>query len=166
MRCARVGLFGFVLAAAVALPGCLSETPIAPGPASPIDERLVGTWRCVSGGADEDAVITLTVARLSATWYSGSLAESDEKASGFEAHLVGAGPNVLANVKDTETDSAERWTLVRPTFYRPDVLHLGMIDDEKYKAQRKDISAALKDPKRRDALFDDWCTCVRVRPKA
>jgi len=41
-----------------------------------------------------------------------------------------------------------------------------MLDHEKYKAQRKDIPAALTDPKRREALFGDWCTCVRVRPKS
>lgn len=165
MRCARVGLFGVVLAAVV-LPGCLSETPIAPGAASPIDERLVGTWRCVSGDEDEEGTFTLTVVRQSATSYSVSVAESDEKASRFEAFLVGAGENVLANVKDTETESADRWTLARHTLYRSDVLHLQAIDYEKYKAQRKDIPAALKDPKRRDDLFIDWCTCVRVRPKS
>lgn len=160
MRCARVGLFGFVLAAAVALPGCLSETPIAPGAATPIDERLVGTWRCVSG--NQDVVSILTIARQSATAYAGTLAEFGHEPGSFEAYLVGRGSNALANVKDLETDSAERWTLMRPTLYRPDLLHVETVDSD-HKAPG--FSAALKDPKKRDALFEDAFTCVRVPPK-
>lgn len=107
----------------------------------------------------------IRVARQNATTYSGTTAGPGEKPSAFEAHLVGEGPNRLANVKDLETKGAERWTVVRPALLRPDVLHLDRLDDDTYRAQRADIVAALADPKRRDTLFADLCTCVRTRPQ-
>jgi hypothetical protein len=147
----------------VALPGCLSSTPIAPGAPEPVDVGLLGTWRCVS--PDDEATSILVVTRKDPTTYSGTLAGEDENPSGFEAYLVGRGSARLANVKDTETTSDEAWTLLRPTLYRPDLLYLEMLDHEKYKAHGKDLGAMLKDPRRRDTLFGAFCTCVKVRAK-
>jgi hypothetical protein len=153
-----------VLSAAVAvLPACLSETPIVPGAPAPLDERLVGVWRCVSPEEGEDATITLTVRRKDGTSYAGTMGESADKTSPFEAHLVGPRERTLVNVKETETDSAEKWTVVRHAFLRPDVLHLDMLDSDAFRAGPKEAAAALQDPKRRELLLRDWCTCVRVR---
>jgi hypothetical protein len=149
--------------AVMALPGCLSETPIVPGAPAPIDERLLGAWRCVSPEANEEATTTLTLRRRDATSYAGTMAESPEKASGFEAHVVGKGDGALVNVKDTDTESKESWTVVRYALLRPDVLHLDMADYDAYQKAGKDAPVALRDPKRRETLLRDWCTCVRVR---
>jgi hypothetical protein len=150
-------------AAVLVLSGCLSSTPIAPGAAEPVDARLLGTWRCVS--PDDEATSILVLARKDPTTYSGTLAGEDENPSGFEAFLVGRGAGRLANVKDRETAGDEAWTLLRPTLYRPDLLHLEVIDHERYKAHRADLPAMLKDAGRRDELFGAFCTCVRVPAK-
>jgi hypothetical protein len=158
----RVGVVALSAAVAV-LPACLSETPIVPGAPAPIDERLLGVWRCVSPDADEEATITLTVRRRDATSYAGTMGESADKTSPFEAHLVGTREHALVNVKETETDSAAKWTVVRHAFLRPAVLHLDILDYDAFRAAPKEAPAALQDPKRRESLLKDWCTCVRVR---
>ena len=148
---------------AMALVGCLAETPVAPGPAAAIDQRLLGKWRCVSGDEEEPSILTL--ARLSATSYSGTTAAPEEAPTPFEGFPVAAGDDTVINVRDPETGSALRWTVARVVLYRPDLLHVGLLDVEQYRAHSREIGAAFRDPVRREALFQDAFTCVRVRSR-
>jgi hypothetical protein len=165
---ARRGLL--LLALALPLFGCPygAEVPLDTA-AAPLDARLLGRWRCVSGDSEEVGVIALTASRDAADRYDAAFTPCDGTGCGFRAHLTVVAGMPILNAQELKTDGTGDWSFVRYTLYRPDVVHFELANDEPFKGLPKPAAAPairhvfeehMGDP----ALFSDWTTCVRVKP--
>jgi hypothetical protein len=84
MRDAFVGVTVLIVAGLAA--GCYeSEFPLDPVPMVQTDSRLVGSWRCVSPDAGDEA-ITLTVDASQARMYAITWQESGNPPERFEGY--------------------------------------------------------------------------------
>ena len=152
-----------ILMMAASLTGCLSDQPIAPGSAEPLDRSLLGTWRCVFPEEADPALLKITEGegRAIRAVISGG---GDEQPSTWTAYLVSFEGKHLLNVQ--ADDKEKWWTVAQYTLYRPTILHVEYpkYDNETLKgvatpAQRRD---ALRRGYKAKTLFDESFTCVRV----
>ena len=166
---ARVGLAA-LLTSAVTLAGCYDfEAPIDPAPTRPLDQALLGTWRCLAPGqeADETPVRFTFAAADREDVYSIVSDEEGKTPDRYEAHGSEVVGHTLLNVFDP-TSPNERWMFVRYSFLLPQVLRLELVDEDEL-ADVEQTSWSLREAlERRDGsegLYDDFCVCVRVGGK-
>jgi hypothetical protein len=169
MRFAHCAVFVCMLP----LGGCF-EFDVPLGPATvPIDRRLIGDWRCTGfdSGADADKVGHLRFHADDATHYEISSldpCEGSECMPPYRAHITKVGKATILNAQEIKKDAGdEKWSFVRATLYRPNILHLSLADDDKFKDVAQDAHALKKAVEKRmlaKGVFVDYMVCVKPTP--
>jgi hypothetical protein len=156
----RLRIGAILLAGATA--GCLFEQPLVPGPPLPVDQTLIGAWRCVSPDGPDSAL--LTVSTTPAGWYRAEFKdEGDEKAkpSVWGAYAVNFEKARFLNVQSVGERDKKEWTVARYTLFKPAILNLEQVKEKAFEGAATPAArlALLKKP---DDLFQEYCTCVRI----
>lgn len=152
-------------ALAIVCAGCLYTDPLVLGTAEPVDRNVLGPWRCVAPENAEPMILTVTEAPERK--YRAEFTGGEEKPAVFFAYAVRFAGKRLLNVQVVEDGDPGKWTLVRYTLYRPTALHIEFARDEPFRdatttAQRM---AVLKRELMSAHLFEDYCTCIRVKER-
>jgi hypothetical protein len=148
-----------IVTTALCLSGCLWDEPLLPGPARG-EARLVGTWKCM--GPETEELLTLKVTEPSPRQYRAEFDGGEDEPLVQLASIVRFQGQELLNVQDEESG---KWTVARHTLYRPELLHLEMLQDAAFQdaedsaARLAILKKGLKDGK----AFEDYCTCIRVK---
>lgn len=164
------------MALTLPLGGCFEfDVPLGP-PTVPVDRRLIGDWRCTGfdSGADADKVGHLRFHAADATHYeisSTDPCEGSECMPPYRAHITKVGKATILNAQEIKKDAPgdEKWSLVRATLYRPNVLHLALADDDKFKDVAQDAHAlekAVEKRMRTTGVFVDYMVCIKPAPSA
>src|SRR5262249_6424464 len=151
-----------LLVCAGSLAACIYEEPLVPGNAEKPDTRVLGRWRCVSPD-DQDAVL-LDVALLPDQRYKAVFGSGNDQST-FQAYAVKFDGRTLLNAQEVVNGNARKWSLVRSALLRPDVLHLETAREEPFRQAQtpQQRTAVLLRLLKTDTLFEDFCTCVRVK---
>ncbi len=152
-----------VMTAALAI-GCYeSASPLDPAPQVDIDARLLGAWRCVSGGSSDEA-ITVTVARSGARSYAVASKERDHEPDRYEGYASALNGSMVMNLRNLK-GGAKPWSFLRVDILQPNVLFVHYLSD----ALLKNVAwtpAALRAQLERErlnpALYEDLCVCLRL----
>jgi len=139
-----------------------STTPVAEPGDAPLDERLIGSWRCVSSASEEPHVISFS--RVDATELRAVVHAGDDDPGPFRLKSAKAGAAQLVNVEALEAANKKPWSLARFTLHRADVLQIELAREEPFDQAPSDsprtvVPRALE----RGDLFADWCVCARIR---
>src|SRR5262249_48171478 len=128
------------------------------------ERQLLGAWRCVAPEATNPAV--LTVAEAPDQGYRAQFVDADDK-SVFAAYAVRFESTLLINAQEVVEGGPGKWTLVRYTLYRPGVLHLEFARDEPFRSAttREQRLTILRRGLGGTDLFEDYCTCVRIKER-
>jgi hypothetical protein len=162
----RVVLVGLISAVAG---GCYEVAfPLDVSPRTPLDQKLLSTWRCVTPSMDTEA-LTLVIGRAREGVYAVSVQEPGDPPDRYEAHGSEVAGETLLNVKDLKDAggvSPKPWVFVRYFLLKPDILHVQVVSDKALDgveaspaAVRQAVERRRKDP----ALFADVFTCVRAK---
>jgi hypothetical protein len=151
-----------VLAAAAALPGCLFDAPVLPGPPQAVDARLPGAWRCITPESEDAMVLTIT--RQGDRGYRAEFKGGDDAPMVFAAQAVTRAGKTLLNAQELAESGPQRWTVARYTLLRPGVLHLEAARESALKDAAGDAArlAAFDRALAKGEAFEDFCTCVRI----
>ena len=139
--------------------------------AAPLDARLLGRWRCVSGETEDVGTIEFQAAKGSPDHYDVQFLPCDESDCAFRAHLtlVAGAPILNAQELKKDADKPGDWSFARYTLLRPDVLHFELAREEPFngvpKTQAPAIRHVFEEHMGKPDLFDEWVTCVRVKAK-
>lgn len=159
----RLGRLGALLSTLFLL-GCPydSPAPLAEPSDVPLDERLIGSWRCASSASEEPNVISFS--RVDATEVRAAVHAGDEDPGPFRLKSAKSGGTQLVNVEALEPADKKFWSLARFTLHRPDVLQIELAREEPFRQAPADgpgtvVARALE----RGDLFADWCVCARIR---
>jgi hypothetical protein len=128
----------------------------------PVDQRLLGAWRCVAPDSTNPAILTVTQAPDRG--YRTELVEGEDK-SVFSVYAVKFEGALLINAQEIVDSEPHKWTLGRYTLYRPTVLHVEFARDEPFRESTTSAQrlAVLKRQLGGTSLFEDYCTCVRIK---
>lgn len=159
-----------VAAMLLASAGCYeSETPLDPMPLIDITPAVLGTWRCLplDGDADEPAV-TLTVKRGSQDRYYDALwQESDKAPDRYEAYASVLQGTTILNVRERDERGATgKWTFLRYTLLRPNVLHLQVVADAGMAGVPRTAAAvrvAVERERNTPSFYTDVAACARSK---
>jgi hypothetical protein len=169
----RLARRALLLAAILPLAGCFDfDAPLGP-PTTPIDARLLGSWRCIGFEAQTtDTVGTIQFAALDGTQYDigpGPGCEGSDCMDRFRAHITKVAGMTLLNARELKDgELAAKWNFVRYTFHRPNVLQLELADDEVLKVKpetTETLRRGLERERRNPKLFQDYLVCLKVVPK-
>jgi hypothetical protein len=162
-----IGL-ALLLLAALPLLGCPygADAPIDPV-AAPLDTRLLGRWRCVSGDSEEVGVVQFKSVSSAKDVYDISFLPCDGSDCSFTAHLTMVGGIPMLNARENKkAGEAGDWSFARYTLYRPDLVHFELVREEPFKGVPETsvaIRHVLEEQMGRPELFEDWMSCVRVK---
>jgi hypothetical protein len=143
--------------------GCLYDQPLAPGAAEVVDHSVLGAWRCVAPDSADPAILTVT--ETTDRKYRAEFKSDGDEPTVFVAHAVTFGGRRLLNAQHVEDGTPGKWTLAQYALYKPTVLHLEFATNEPFRAaadhaQRVEV---LRKELTNKQLFEDYCTCIRVR---
>jgi len=155
----RVAVF---LVCAALLAGCIYEQPLAPGKAETPDGHVLGDWGCVAPDSDKPAMLKVTL--LANQRYQAVFGPTEDDQSVFQAYAVSFAGSRLLNVQEVVDGEPRKWTMARYALLRPRVLHVEFARDEPFRqaTTQDERIALLRRLLKRDQLFEDYCTCVRV----
>jgi len=147
----------------VATGGCIYEQPLVPGRPETVDRRVLGQWRCVSPDNAEPAILKVTEAP--ARKYHAEFGGGEATPSVFSAYAVTFHGKTLLNVQEIEAGEGRKWTLARYSLYRPTVLHIEFARDEPFRdaTTEEQRLAILRRELKGSGLFEDYCTCIRLK---
>lgn len=164
-------LRGVVIAAVLcASAACYeSDTPLDAVPLIDITPTVLGTWRCLplDGDADEPA-ITLTVRRSSQDRLYDALWQEPGKAPDrYEAYASVLQGTTLLNVRERdERGPTGKWTFLRYTLLRPNVLHLQVVAEAGMATVPRTaaaVRAAVERDRNTPAFYSDVAACARAK---
>jgi hypothetical protein len=162
-----------VLAAAVvAASGCYeSPVPLDPAPQADLDPGVVGSWRCLGAAPDADGeAITIAIARTRDRVYQADFIEDGKEPDRYEAYASLVKGKQVVNVRELKADAGKGkdWVFARYELLRPDVLEIGIADDDQFKGVeataagiRKHFESRAADPR----LLGGFCVCVRQKSR-
>ena len=163
MRDAFLRMTLLVLAGVVA--GCYeSEFALDPAPQLQTDSRLMGSWRCVSPDATDEA-ITLTVDPSQARTYAITWQESGKPPSRFEGYTSTLKGTTLVNVRDL-TATTKPWVFIQSTLLQPNILFIRVVHERLLKGSvqsREAIRNTIERERLNPALYEDSIVCMRTR---
>src|SRR5262245_64593870 len=108
--------------------GCYeSEFALDPAPQLQTDSRLMGSWRCVSPDATDEA-ITLTVGPLQDRTYAITWQESGKPPDRFEGYASSLQGTTLVNVRDLAA-TTKPWGFIQYTLLQPNVLFIQVVQE-------------------------------------
>ena len=155
--------------ATLTAPGCLSSFPLDPSPEKPVDPRILGLWRCLPSDADaSEEPATLTISQESERTYSVTFEVKGENASRYDGFSSTIRDQLLVNLHDLDPRAlTSPWDYARYTLLLPNVLQIKLVRDTLLKDVEQTPAAfreVLQKHIDEDALYGDFCVCVRARP--
>jgi hypothetical protein len=143
----------------------LFDAPLAQGPAEAVDKAVIGAWRCVA--ADEESTMLLTVAEQPASHYGIVMKSGTEAPDQFEGYAVSIDGARVVNVQEVGDRGNKKWTLVRYSLPRPNILEIEAARDEPFKGSDapEARAAVLRKELRGKDLFQGYCVCIRTEKK-
>jgi hypothetical protein len=163
MRDAFLRITLLVVAGLVA--GCYeSEFALDPAPQLQTDLGLMGSWRCVSPDATDEA-ITLTVDSSQARRYAITWQESGKPPDRFEGYASSLKGTTLVNVRDLAAIT-KPWVFIRYTLLQPNVLFIQVVHERLLKdlVQSRDaVRNTIERERLNPALYEDSIACMRTR---
>jgi hypothetical protein len=157
-----------VAVVALAVVGCYDfKAPVDARPQQPIDEALLGPWRCLQAEPETDSrAFSVEFVGASERSYRIRFTADDKPSQEMPAYVsVVAGGRIL-NVRDPEDPpSGDPWTLVRYSFLQPTVLRLEVIDDKPFigdDGSASELRAALEKAGHDSPAYEDIGVCIRV----
>lgn len=163
-----------VMAAALALAaaGCYqSDYPLDPEPLIDLNPAVLGVWRCLPLDGDAaEAAVTLTVTRSSrARVYDAVWQDDGDTPDRYEAYASVLQGTTLMNVRERdERGPTGKWTFLRHTLLRPNVLHLQVVADSGMTGVASTaaaVRAAVERERNRAAFYTDVAVCARATPR-
>ncbi len=158
----------------LSLPACYDfDFPLDPKPQVRVDDRLIGTWRClgVQEALDEDPGVLRIAPRtdLISRWtFQSKSADGSEEKGEYDVHASTVPGGALLNALELGEKANGKWNFVRYSFLLPDVLRIQIVNDEPFEKIKdaKSLRSAIE--KRRDdpTIYSDFIVCVRSRPAA
>jgi hypothetical protein len=150
--------------------GCYeSEFPLDPVPQVQTDSRVMGSWRCVSPDASDEA-ITLTVAPSQVPRYAITWQESGRPPDRFEGYASSLMGTTLVNVRDLNErvppSTANPWRFINYTLLQPNVLYIRVVHERLLKGSaqsREAIRNTIERERLNPALYEDLIACIRTR---
>jgi hypothetical protein len=153
------------LAMLLALAGCWEfSVPLDPPDAAVIDERLIGSWRCVA--PEEDKTMTMEFRRFDKTQLEITLRARDEKDERHRAHTSWIKKHAFLNLRSVDDlEKNDGWILVSYEMPRGSILDLRLVDADALKSVKNDSKKLRKAIQKRiedQALYHDLCVCIRT----
>ena len=164
----RRGVLVVLVAALTA--GCYeSDFPLDSEPLIDLNPAVLGTWRCLPLDGDADEVpVTLTLTRSSrARVYDAVWKEDADPPDRYEAYASVLQGTTLMNVRERdERGPTGKWTFLRVTLMRPNVMHLQVVAD-KAMAGVANTAAAVRAAVERErsaaGFYMDVAVCARAK---
>lgn len=145
-----------------------SAVPLDTASRTPLDPKLLSTWRCVTPNMETGA-LTMVVGRARDGVYAVSVQEAGDTPDRYEAHGSVVGGETLLNVRELKPSGPpdpKPWSFVRYTLLQPDILRVQVVRDTALDgveaspaAIRRAIERQLKTP----TLYTDVFACVRAK---
>jgi len=161
---------GAVVALAVVAAGCYeSEFPLDADPLIDLNPAALGTWRCLPLDQDpHEQPVTLTVTRSSrARVYDAVWQETGDAPDRYDAYASVVRGTTLLNVRERNASGLTgKWTFLRATLVRPNVLHLQVVADAAMAGVVKSATAvrdAVERQRDTAALYTDVAVCARAK---
>ena len=166
-------LLGLILISAVlSLWGCYeSRFPLGSPETGTLDTALLGTWRCVQGGEEQNKPFLITAMPFDEKQYYVGLDTEGEKAVHYRAFSAAVKGITLLSLQELDPKSAaaeRKWVFIRYTLLRPTILQVELVKDEAFKgidptpsAVREVVEKKIASPE----LYQDFCLCTRVAEK-
>ena len=162
---------GVVVAAlALGTAGCYeSDYPLDPEPLIDLNPAVLGTWRCLPLDAPVDeAAAVLTVTRSSrARLYDATWQEEGSTPDRYEAYASVLQGTTLLNVRERDERGATgKWTFLRYTLLRPNVLHLQVVADSGMRGVASTataVRAAVERERNSAGFYTDVAVCARAK---
>ena len=166
-------LLGLILIGVVlSLWGCYeSRFPLGSPETGTLDTALLGTWRCVQGGEEQNKPFLITAMPFDEKQYYVGLDTEGEKAVHYRAFSAAVKGITLLNLQELDPKSAtseRKWVFIRYTLLRPTILQVELVKDEAFKgidptpsAVREVVEKKIASPE----LYQDFCLCTRVAEK-
>lgn len=151
--------------------GCfVGDEPLAPAAGAPVDARLIGNWRCVSGGSDDNSArIRVTRSAGGASGYDVEFSEAGKaKPDRYRGHGSAISGRTLLSLQEVRDGKpTEGWVFARYDLPRADLMDVRIVSDRSFKDTkattkvRVALEKSIDDPK----LYEDFCACVRIKDK-
>lgn len=145
--------------------GCYSLFPLDASPQLQVDEKVLGTWRCIPFGADETetATVVLQHDRGPARTYALTWQESGQEAESYEAFASLVAGKTVLNVRERGKGGAE-WAFLRYAFLRQNLVHVEMAGYKLFEGAESSPAAARTALKHGGvSSFEDFSVCVRTQ---
>ena len=162
---------GIVVAAlALGAAGCYeSDYPLDPEPLLDLNPAVLGVWRCLplDGDADE-AAATLTLTRSSrARVYDAVWKEEGDTPDRYDVYASVLQGTTLMNVRERdERGPTGKWTFMRHTLLRPNVLQLQVVADQGMTGVANTaaaVRAAVERERNTPSFYTDVAVCARAK---
>ena len=161
-----------VMAAALALGanGCYQSVyPLDPEPLIDLNPAVLGVWRCLPlDGSPDEMPVTVTVTRSSRVRvYDAVWKEEGDTPDRYEAYASVLQGTTLLNVRERDDrGTTGKWTLMRHTLLRPNVLHLQVVSDKGMTGVASTataVRAAVERERSSAAFYTDVAVCARTK---
>jgi len=160
----RICLRAMLAITAALAAGCYeSASPLDPVPQVDVDARLLGTWRCVSGGLSDEA-ITVTVERSGARSYAVAAKERDQEPDRYDGYATSLNGTMVMNLRNLK-GGAKPWSFLKVDVLQPKALFVQYVSDTLLKGVASTPAAArtaIARERLNPALYEDLCVCIRV----
>jgi hypothetical protein len=161
-----------VLGVVLSLWGCYeSGFPLGSPEAGTLDTAILGTWRCVQGGEEQNKPFLITVMPFDERQYYVGLNTEGEKAVHYRAFSAVVKGTTLLNLQELNLKNAateRKWIFIRATLLKPAILQVELVRDEAFKGIDPSPSAVREVVEKKIAspeLYQDFCLCTRVGEK-
>lgn len=161
-----------VTAAAVALgaAGCYqSDYPLDAEPLIDLNPAVLGVWRCLPlDGSPDEKPATVTVGRSSrGRVYDVVWREEGDTPDRYDVYASVLQGTTLLNVRERdERGTTGKWTFMRHTLLRPNVLRLQVVSDKGMTGVASTataVRAAVERERNSAAFYTDVAVCARTK---
>jgi len=151
----------------LALSGCYADFPLDATPQVDLDDRLLGTWRCLPAdvSADEEAA-TFVFSVVRDRVYGIQFQEEGKEPELYEAHVSRLKREQFLNVRFLDPSAPKPWAFARYSFLLPHVLHLQYVDEDAFKGVQQTPQAyrrALEKLPRDSPFYVEYAVCARAK---
>jgi len=161
-----------LISVVLSLWGCYeSGFPLGSPEAGNLDTAILGTWRCVQGGEEQNKSFLITAMPFDEKQYYVGMDMEGEKAVHYRAFSAAIKDTTLLNLQELDPKSAtseRKWIFIRYTLLKPTILQVELVKDEAFKGMDPSPSAVREVVEKKIAsqeFYQDFCLCTKVGEK-